>query len=63
MAIRAVEAIAALAREMSPRSRLFIGWQDEGHDQDQRVRDLELEIVQGPFDRFNRTQDPAALRG
>lgn len=62
VALRGVEGIAALARRDSPASRLFIGWQDEGHDQDQSVRDLELEIVQGPFDRFNRTQDPAALR-
>ncbi len=59
VAIRAVEAIAALRQ---PGSKLFIGWQDEGHDQDQHVRELELEIIRTPFDQFNRTQDPALLR-
>lgn len=60
VAIRAIEAIAALVRDSG--SKLFIGWQDEGHDQDQQLRDLELSIIQDAFDRFNRTQDPATLR-
>ncbi len=63
VAIRAVEGIANLARARSRGSHLFIGWQDEGHDQDQGVRAVELQIIQERFDRFNRTQDAAVLRG
>ncbi|MEW6282817.1 MAG: hypothetical protein AB1758_29670, partial [Candidatus Eremiobacterota bacterium] len=62
LALRAVEGLDALRRELSPRSRLFIGWQDEGHDQDQEVRRLELSIARASFERFNRTQDWQALR-
>ncbi len=38
-------------------AKIFIGWQDEAHDQQQKVRGIELEQGMEKFDRFNVTQD------
>ncbi|MBE9040073.1 hypothetical protein IQ235_04610 [Oscillatoriales cyanobacterium LEGE 11467] len=44
------------------RAKLFIGWQDEGHDREQNQRAKELERYLEGFDRFNRTQEIIALQ-
>ena len=40
---------------------VFLGWEDEGHDQQPTERERELARWRPRFDRFNRTQDPALL--
>jgi len=62
-AARAVSQIAGLARSMAADSWLFIGWQDEGHDRMQEERECEIQHARTAFDRFNQTNDPAALDG
>lgn len=42
-------------------SKLYIGWYDEGHDQDEQRRACELESHLAGFLEFNRTQNPACL--
>lgn len=63
LAARAVRALDALRAERSPSSGIFVGWHDEGHDQDpdRRRRDLDI-TVRDAFAAYNRTQDAAALR-
>jgi hypothetical protein len=61
--IRAVSEIAALVRSLAADTSLFIGWQDEGHDQERRQRDRDLERGRAAFDRFNQTNDPDSLYG
>lgn len=39
------------------KSKIFIGWQDEGHDQEQDVRVRELEKELERFDQFNNSQN------
>ncbi len=43
-------------------AKIFIGWQDEEHDQQQELRGVELEQGMPRFDRFNVTQDISFLR-
>jgi hypothetical protein len=59
--VAAVRAIDALRHELMPSSGLFIGWQDEGHDQQPEVRQRELKAARNAFDRFNRTQEGSVL--
>jgi hypothetical protein len=61
--VRAVSKIVDLARSMATESSLFIGWQDEGHDRQREQRALEIDRARAAFDRFNQTNDPAALDG
>ncbi len=42
-------------------AKIFIGWQDEMHDQEQNIRVEELEIYQAIFDSFNISQDIADI--
>jgi len=42
-------------------SQLFLGWQDEGHDQEQPIRKIEEIRFRRMFDQFNRTQDIKVL--
>src|SRR3989344_6473673 len=54
------EALRRMKLEIEARSsnaKIFIGWQDEEHDQQQEMRGAELEQGMGKFDRFNVTQD------
>ncbi len=60
-AVRAVSAIAALVRLMAADNLLYIGSQDEGHDQERRERDRDLACGRAAFDRFNQTNDPDEL--
>jgi hypothetical protein len=60
-AVHAICEISALARLMAVEASLFIGWQDEGHDQERAQRDRDLYRGRAAFDRFNQTNDPAAL--
>jgi hypothetical protein len=59
--VRAVSEIAVLVRSMAADTSIFIGWQDEGHDQERLERDHDLERGRAAFDRFNKTNDPDAL--
>jgi hypothetical protein len=59
--VRAVSAIAAVVRLMAADNLLYIGWQDEGHDQERRERDRDLACGRAAFDRFNQTNDPDEL--
>jgi hypothetical protein len=61
--LRAVSEIVALVRSMAADTKLYIGWHDEGHDQERPHRDHELERGRAAFDRFNPTNDPDALKG
>lgn len=63
MAVRAISRIAELVRSMAVDSPLFIGWQDEGHDLKREEREREIDRMRTAFDRFNRTNDPAASDG
>ena len=60
-AARAVLAMAGERDALAPTSKLFIGWQDEGHDTQQRERNDELTAAKGLFRRFNIGQDAACL--
>jgi hypothetical protein len=40
---------------------LFIGWQDEQHDQQPSLRKSEYEQTLTSIDRLNQTQDPSDL--
>jgi hypothetical protein len=42
-------------------SKMYIGWNDEGHDQDQQQRTGEIRDRLAGFQEFNRTQDPKFL--
>jgi hypothetical protein len=53
--------IAALIRSMAVETSIFVGWHDEGHDQDRPQRDLER--GRAAFDQFNQTNDPDGLNG
>jgi hypothetical protein len=61
--VRAVRRIVEVARSMSVETSLFIGWQDEGHDRNRDEREREMGRARAAFDRFNQTNDPAALDG
>jgi hypothetical protein len=58
---RAAAMIARLAPSLALDSSLFIGWHDEGHDQDRAQRHLEIERARAAFDRFNQSNDPGDL--
>lgn len=62
LVFRVLEALDALRKGEAPDTGLFLGWQDEGHDQDQDTRSLELSIAGRAFSAFNRTQDALALQ-
>jgi hypothetical protein len=62
-AARAVLAIVALVQSMAADTSLFIGWHDEGHDEERSQRDRDLERGRAAFERFNQTNDPDALNG
>ncbi|MCZ6463541.1 MAG: hypothetical protein O7A09_04315 [Proteobacteria bacterium] len=51
-----------LIRTRGSRSKIFIGWQDECHDQEQGIRTGELIGWRARFDRFNASSDVDALR-
>lgn len=59
----AVMRIAGLVRATGADTSLFIGWNDEGHDSERQQRHLEAEVARAAFERFNQTNDPAALGG
>lgn len=61
-AVSALLRIDGARRELMPAAGVFVGWQDEQHDQQQELRAAELSRWRSLFDRFNRTQD-AALFG
>ena len=58
---QSVEKIVDLEEFRSSRPGLFIGWQDEQHDQQQSLRQKEFEQTQIRMNRFNQTQDPNDL--
>lgn len=43
------------------KSKIFIGWEDEGHDQEQDIRAVELERELERFNQFNISQDVSGL--
>lgn len=54
----AKEALRRIKTEIGNRNtKIFIGWQDEEHDQQSFLRDRELDKEVAVFDRFNVTQD------
>lgn len=54
----AKEALRRMKAEIGVRdTKIFIGWQDEEHDQQSVLRDRELDQEIVTFDRFNVTQD------
>ncbi|MBI4870594.1 MAG: hypothetical protein HY814_03405 [Candidatus Riflebacteria bacterium] len=57
----AVRQIGAVRAALSPSSKLFIGWEDEGHDLQPELRARELERLRAAFEAFNRLQDPGVL--
>ncbi len=60
----AKRALIEMKKEIGARGRksnIFIGWQDEEHDQEQDVRVTELEREMKLFERFNATQDVKIL--
>jgi len=61
VALEALRELAALRAELGAEGGLFVGWQDEGHDQEQGERQRELGEVKARLDRFNHTQDVASL--
>ena len=48
--------------ERKSSAKVFVGWQDEGHDREQNKRAEELERYLEVFDRFNRSQEMSLLR-
>ena len=59
--IAAARAMVLLADHEQVRVPIFIGLQDEGHDQEPNQRLRELATVQEAFQRFNQLQDPTVL--
>ena len=61
------DAVAAITRgrklidHFGNRSNIYIGWHDEGHDQEGNQREKETRGYFAGFLEFNRTQDPAKL--
>lgn len=53
--------LASLRAELGAAGGLFVGWQDEGYDQQPEARLRELATLFEGRDRFNRTQGPAVL--
>ncbi|MEO2016751.1 MAG: hypothetical protein ABGZ53_20535, partial [Fuerstiella sp.] len=58
---QSVRMIVELEEFRNSRPGLFIGWQDEQHDQQQPLRQSEFEQTQIRMNRFNRTQNPDDL--
>lgn len=63
VALESLRALAELRVELNAEGNLFVGWQDEGHDQEQEERQRELDALGAGFDLFNQTQDAATLAG
>jgi len=61
VALESLCALADLHSELGADGNLFVGWQDEGHDQEQDERQRELDRLGAGFDLFNQTQDPSVL--
>jgi hypothetical protein len=59
---RAVSAICELRRSFTATSGIFIGWNDEAHDQQPHQRAAESLHAMHVIDSFNRTQDPSSFR-
>jgi len=60
----AASAARALRSAVPADTGIFVGWHDEGHDQEPARRARELATrLRDAFDAFNRTQDPAWLDG
>lgn len=60
----AKEALRRMKAEIEARgsgAKLFIGWQDEEHDQESEIKKTELAENRSRFDRFNITQDVGLL--
>jgi hypothetical protein len=58
---RVASAVARLAGRRVPPSVLFIGTDDEGHDRDRIPPGWRAGAVREAFERFNQSQDPAAV--
>ena len=61
----AKKALVEVTKEIKARggkAKIFIGWQDEEHDQEQDVRVAELEKESEKFDQFNISQDVRFLQ-
>jgi hypothetical protein len=52
-ALETARTIRALTARIGMESRVFIGWQDEGHDQEPSLRSAELTRRRQAFDHFN----------
>ncbi len=55
-----IEALRRMKAEIEAQknnAKIFVGWQDEEHDQQQQVRGAELEEGMQKFDQFNVTQE------
>jgi len=62
-AAAALRALADLRVELAAPGGVYVGWQDEGHDQERDVRRRTILAARAALDAFNATQDPAALDG
>jgi hypothetical protein len=60
-AIEAITQGRRLIERSGSESKLYIGWYDEGHDQDERLRTKDARSHLAGFLEFNRTQNPACL--
>ncbi|MBS3175858.1 hypothetical protein J4457_01335 [Candidatus Woesearchaeota archaeon] len=61
----AKKALVEMTKEIETKggkSKIFIGWQDEQHDQEQHKREAELARELELFDQFNVKQDPSILK-
>lgn len=60
--IKALIASVRLIKQRNLDSKIFVGWNDEGHDQENLLRNRELEIYLPGILRFNQSQNEADLR-
>jgi hypothetical protein len=61
-AVSAITQGIAIIKESGCSSKLYIGWNDEGHDQDEKQRAQETHNHLAGFIDFNQTQDPQHLK-
>ena len=54
-------AARAITNLATPAPPVFIGWQDEAHDQQPATRQNELALAMSAFDEFNQSQRPEVL--
>ena len=60
--IRALILIVRMIKNRGGAAKIFVGWNDEGHDLQPRTKQRELSLYSSGLQKFNQTQDEKDLR-